>query len=81
MGVSWIFIANFLPTYPCTLPVLKKAKVVTLTPTQLDELRSARNALPQPDAPTLKPWYDALKGRYSYEILRCVRAEWDRRGM
>ncbi len=56
-------------------------EVVTLTPTQLDELRSVRNALPQPDAPALKPWYDALKGRYSYEILRCVRAEWDRRGM
>ncbi len=56
-------------------------EVITLTPAQLDELRTVRNALPQPDAPALKPWYEALNGRYSYEILRCVRAEWERRGI
>ena len=47
--------------------------LIRLDPQQLDEIRFA---IEQFDGnKRLKPVFDALEGRYSYEVLRCVRAE------
>ena len=53
---------------------LRLSEVVTLNPEALEAIQAAFAALP-PDSPfTLGPIYNAFEGRYSYGLLRCVRA-------
>lgn len=52
--------------------------VVNLAESELLELKAAWESLPQPPSSALKPWYEVLGGRYTYDILRCVRAHWER---
>jgi ATP-dependent DNA helicase RecQ len=51
--------------------------VVNLAESELQELKTAWESLPKPPSSVLRPWYEALGGRYSYDILRCVRAHWE----
>ncbi|MGI9213756.1 MAG: DNA helicase RecQ, partial [Methylococcaceae bacterium] len=53
-------------------------EVINLGATEMAELRTAWDSLPQTALTTLKPWYEALQGRYGYEILRCVRSHYER---
>jgi ATP-dependent DNA helicase RecQ len=48
--------------------------VVDLDPAELRAIQFALDQLPADAPPALKPVYEALEGRYSYEVLRCVRA-------
>src|SRR3569623_1369673 len=42
-----------------------------------EELSAIRDALRAHDGAALKPVFESLGGRYSYEVLRCVRADND----
>ncbi len=52
---------------------LALTQVVSLTAEQLDEIRFAIEQAD--DGKRLKPVFDALDGKYSYDVLRCVKAE------
>ena len=51
---------------------LELRDVIQLEQQQLDEIRFAMEH--NDDSKRLKPVFDALDGRYPYEVLRCVRA-------
>ena len=54
---------------------LRLDHVIDLPESDLAEIRAALRANPSMQ---LRPAYEALEGRFSYEVLRCVRA-WDKR--
>ena len=49
-------------------------RVVELAPDELKAIRYALSQIPEDSAFSLKPAFEALEGRYSYGVLRCVRA-------
>ena len=50
-------------------------KLREVVPLDEEELERIREALRASGAQALKPVFEALGGQYSYEVLRCVRAE------
>lgn len=53
-------------------------EVVGLSDSEIGEIEAAWQSLPEDQRRALKPLYQALNGKYSYEVLRCVRAYYDR---
>jgi ATP-dependent DNA helicase RecQ len=53
-------------------------EVVGFTAGELEDLESTWRSLTEDQQQGLKPLYQACGGKYSYEVLRCVRAHWDR---
>ncbi|MGX2039711.1 DNA helicase RecQ [Methylocaldum sp. MU1018] len=53
-------------------------EVVGLSDAETAEIEAAWQALPEDRRRALKPLHQALGGKYSYEVLRCVRAHYDR---
>ena len=49
-------------------------KLSDVVPLDEEDLARIREALRANDGPALKPVFEALGGRYSYEMLRCVQA-------
>jgi len=52
-----------------------EVKLRDVVPLDEEELTHIRAALRTNDGAALKPVFEALGGRYSYEVLRCVQAE------
>jgi ATP-dependent DNA helicase RecQ len=55
------------------------SEVVGLSDSEIAEIEAVWQALPEDQRRALKPLYQALDGKYSYEVLRCVRAHYDKR--
>src|SRR3569623_1984317 len=61
-------------THAVARGVVELREVVALSE---EELSAIRDALRAHDGAALKPVFESLGGRYSYEVLRCVRADND----
>lgn len=55
------------------------SEVVGLSDSEIAEIEAVWQTLPEDQRRALKPLYQALDGKYSYEVLRCVRAHYDKR--
>jgi ATP-dependent DNA helicase RecQ len=53
-------------------------EVVGLSDSEIGEIEAVRQTLPEDQRHALKPLYQALNGKFSYEVLRCIRAHHDR---
>jgi ATP-dependent DNA helicase RecQ len=51
-------------------------EVVGLSREEADRIEAVWRALPEYGSSALKPLYEALGGRYGYDVLRCLRASW-----
>jgi len=55
-------------------------EVAGLSESEIGAIDAVWQALPEDQRRALKPLHQTLNGKYSYEVLRCVRAHYDRRG-
>ncbi|BBA32483.1 ATP-dependent DNA helicase RecQ [Methylocaldum marinum] len=53
-------------------------EVVGLSDSEIGEIEAVRQTLPEDQRYALKPLYQALNGKFSYEVLRCIRAHHER---
>lgn len=53
-------------------------EVVGLSDSEIGEIEAVRQTLPEDQRHALKPLYQALNGKFSYEVLRCIRAHHER---
>jgi ATP-dependent DNA helicase RecQ len=53
--------------------------VLTLSPAEIAEIEGVLLELPEAQRNALKPVYEQLGGVYSYGVLRCVRAAFQRK--
>ncbi len=53
--------------------------VVDLTETEIEQIEDAMTALAPEQQKALKPVFEQFDGEYSYEVLRCVRAHYQRK--
>lgn len=58
--------------------VAEFGEVVGLSDSEIGEIETVWQTLPEDQRRALKPLYQALDGKYSYEVLRCFRAQLDR---
>jgi ATP-dependent DNA helicase RecQ len=54
-------------------------EVLTLSPAEIAEIEGVLLELPEAQRNALKPVYEQLGGVYSYGVLRCVRAAFQRK--
>jgi ATP-dependent DNA helicase RecQ len=57
---------------------IEAGDVVGLGESETARIRRVWQGLPDEERGRLKPLYEAFEGRYGYDVLRCLKAGWDR---